>query len=81
MTNRIFHLARLLEDAKIYFTVSRHRRESFMITATLIGKRIEIDVFEDDHIEFSVFEGDEEVISDEAELFDLIGRTGQENLR
>jgi len=31
------------------------------MTATIVGERIEIDVFEDDHIEISRFRGDESV--------------------
>jgi hypothetical protein len=43
-----------------------------MISATLVGARVEIDVFEDGHIEYSVFHGDESVISDIEELENII---------
>lgn len=32
-----------------------------MVTATLVGERIEIDMFEDRHIEYSRFHGSEDV--------------------
>lgn len=32
-----------------------------MITVTVVGERIEIDVFEDGHIEYSRFRGNEDV--------------------
>jgi hypothetical protein len=39
------------------------REDSIMITVTLVGERIEIDVFEDGHIEFSRFLGSEEALT------------------
>jgi hypothetical protein len=35
-----------------------------MITLTLVGERLEIDVFEDGHIEYSRFIGNEDVLND-----------------
>ena len=42
-----------------------------MVTLTVVGARIEVDFF-DDHIEFSVFEGDESVEDDSDKLFRII---------
>jgi hypothetical protein len=37
-----------------------------------VGKRVELDVFEDGHIEYSVFSGSESVESDLAALEDIL---------
>lgn len=42
-----------------------------MVTITLFGARVEIDFF-DDHIEYSVFKGDEGVLDDQPALFGMI---------
>jgi hypothetical protein len=50
-----------LENAKIHFTLARHREGSVLVTLTLVGERVEIDVFEDGHMEVSRFPGREDV--------------------
>jgi hypothetical protein len=47
------------------------RPDSLMVTYTLLGARVELDFFED-HIEYSVFTGDEFVLDDQKALFDAI---------
>jgi hypothetical protein len=42
-----------------------------MVTCTLVGQRVEVDFFED-HIEYSVFDGNEDVLDDQKALFDAI---------
>jgi hypothetical protein len=64
----------LLEEAKIHFRLDRHRDDSIMITATVVGERVEIDVFEDGHVEYSRFRGDEAVEEDIPTLEALIRR-------
>ncbi|MGL4811465.1 MAG: hypothetical protein ACRCXM_06790 [Beijerinckiaceae bacterium] len=44
-----------------------------MVTFTLVGYRVEVDFFEDE-IEYSIFAGREDVLTDEKELFALIDR-------
>jgi hypothetical protein len=48
-----------------------------MITVTLVGERIEIDVFEDGHVEYSRFRGDESVDDDVFMLEALLRENGQ----
>jgi hypothetical protein len=57
----VFGTIRLLEKAHIFFDIKRTRPDALTITATLVGERIEIDVFEDDHVEISRFRGDESI--------------------
>ena len=60
-TCAVFDTIRLLEKARIAFDIKRTRSDAVTMTATIVGERIEIDVFEDDHIEISRFRGDESV--------------------
>jgi hypothetical protein len=60
-SNAVFETIRLLERAHIGFDIKRTRPDALTIMATTVGERIEIDVFEDDHIEISRFRGDEAV--------------------
>jgi hypothetical protein len=43
-----------------------------LITLTLVGERVEIDVFEDGHMEVSRFQGDEGIIGGEELVMHLI---------
>ena len=52
---------RLLEKAHIHFYIMRNRPDTLTFVATIVGERIEIDVFEDGHIEISRFRGDESI--------------------
>jgi hypothetical protein len=68
----IFSFCRLLEENKRYFTFARQRDDSIMITFTVVGGRIEVDFFEDGHIEYSLFSGDESVLDDFQNLKQII---------
>lgn len=67
MNHPLYDLLRRLECDRVYFTLSRNRDDSILVTATLVGERLEIDVFEDGHMEVSRFRGNEN-ISGDAEL-------------
>jgi hypothetical protein len=62
MSHPLYDLLLRLEDAKIPFTLSRNRSDSLLVTLTLVGERVEIDVFEDGHMEVSRFKGREDVV-------------------
>ncbi len=62
-----------LKDSSIGFRLEHDRADSVMVCSTLVGKRIELDFF-DDHIEYSIFSGDESVLDDQETLFLLIDR-------
>jgi hypothetical protein len=62
MTHPLFDLLRKLESAKIHFTLGRHRDDTILVTLTLVGERVEIDVFDDGHMEVSRFPGSENVV-------------------
>jgi hypothetical protein len=60
-----------LNDNKIMFDLDHQRDDSIMVTLALVGKRIEVDFFED-HVEYSIFTGDESVEDDVDKLLALI---------
>jgi len=60
-----------LVEKNISYSISHQREDSVMVSFTLVGVRVEVDFFVD-HIEFSYFKGNEDVISDEKRLFELI---------
>ena len=62
MSHPLYDLLLRLEDAQIPFTLSRNRSDSLLVTLTLVGERVEIDVFEDGHMEVSRFKGSEDVV-------------------
>jgi hypothetical protein len=61
MSIALFEVIKLLEDARIHFYIERTRPDTVRVSATFVGERIEIDIFEDNHIEISRFHGDESV--------------------
>lgn len=72
MSHSLYSLLRKLEGARIHFTLARHREDSVLVTITLVGERIEVDVFEDGHMEVSRFPGREDVVGGEELVHDLI---------
>jgi hypothetical protein len=61
MSSAVFRTIRLLEDAQLHYRIDRSRPDSIRLSVTMVGQRLEIDVFEDDHIEVSRFIGDEAI--------------------
>lgn len=61
MKSAVFRTMRMLEDARLRYSIERSRPDSIRLSVTMVGQRLEIDVFEDDHIEVSRFQGDESV--------------------
>lgn len=75
MSHELYRIIRLLEARRIHFELARYRDDSITITAMLVGERIEIDVFEDGHVEYSRFLGNEDVESD-VEVLDSLLKQG-----
>jgi len=72
MNHPLYDLLRRLKEDKLYFTMSRHRDDTILITVTLVGERIEIDVFDDGHMEVSRFKGDEDVLGDSDLVYQIL---------
>ena len=61
MSAKLFEVLKALEERKISFYIQRDRDDGLTITATLVGKRVEITVDDRDMVDVSVFRGDESV--------------------
>lgn len=61
MSHPLYDLLRRLEVAKIHYSLARHRDDTVLVTMTLVGERVEVDVFEDGHMEVSRFPGSEDI--------------------
>ena len=61
MASAVFKTIRILEEARLHFFIERTRPDSIRLSVTMVGERVEIDIFEDNHVEISRFFGDEKV--------------------
>jgi hypothetical protein len=61
MSSAVFSPIRMLETARLHYFIERSRPDSLRLSVTMVGQRVEIEIFEDDHIEISRFFGDEKV--------------------
>ena len=77
----IYALLAYLDRKKVHYTLARNRSDVIDVNVTIVGIRTEISVFEDGHIEYSEFIGDESVVSDIESLNSLIeGRVARKLL-
>ena len=72
MSHSLYELVAALERASIHFTLQRHRPDTILVTMTLVGERVEVDVFEDGHMQVSRFKGDENIVGDAKLVYELI---------
>ena len=72
MSSALFDTIKALEEAHLHFFIDRTRPDSVQLSVTMVGVRMEIDIFEDDHIEISRFHGDESVESGRELLMDIL---------
>jgi hypothetical protein len=75
----VFDTIRLLEKAHIAFDIKRMRPDALTVIATVVGERIEIDIFEDNHIEISRFRGDESIEGGRELLVEIVKAELSEN--
>ncbi len=61
MSSALFETIKALEAAHVHFFIERTRPDTIRLSVTLVGERMEIDIFEDDHIEISRFRGDKSI--------------------
>lgn len=64
MSHQLYDLLSRLEFAGISFTLGRYRPDTILVSLTLVGERVEVDVFDDGHMEVSRFIGTEDVSGD-----------------
>ena len=78
----LYKLLEKLDAGKWSYALSRHRRDSILVSVSFVGERVEIDVFDDGHMEVSRFIGREDVLGGKKYIFDLIAefaKTDQPN--
>ena len=72
--NSISDLPAFLDDLKarhLWFVLDRWRPGTVAVTITLVGQRVEVEFF-NDHIEYSIFTGDEGVAVDPKPLMAML---------
>jgi hypothetical protein len=74
MSHPLYNLLSELEAARIHFKIARYRPDSVLLSLTLVGERVEVDVFEDGHMEVSRFSGNEDIIGGEELVSQIIRR-------
>jgi hypothetical protein len=72
MSSAVFDTIKLLEAARLHFFIERTRPDTIRLSVTMVGERIEIDIFEDDHLEISRFRGDEGIEGGKELLLSLL---------
>ena len=72
MSHPLFELLAALERGRLHFTLQRHRPDTILVTFALVGERVEIDVFEDGHMEVSRFKGNESIVGGRDLVYELI---------
>ncbi len=79
MNHTLYDLLKKLDQSKFYYTISRHRKDTVMVTISFVGERTEVEVFNDGHMEVSRFLGTEEVSGGQEFIYDLIEKKSFEN--
>jgi hypothetical protein len=74
MVHSLYDLLQRLDEANIHYTLSRHRGEAVLVTVSFVSERVDVDVFEDGHMEVSRFLGTEDVLGGQELIYDLIER-------
>jgi hypothetical protein len=76
MTHPLFDLLADLDAASLHYTLARDRADTVRVNVTLVGERVEVDVFEDGHMEVSRFggRGSEAVVGDATLIESLIAQ-------
>jgi hypothetical protein len=72
MKHALFQLLSRLDETKYAYTLSHHRADAIMVTISFIGERVEIEVFDDGHMEVSRFLGTEDILGGRELIFDMI---------
>lgn len=79
MSHPLYELLQELDKANVYYTISRHRDDTVLVSITFVGERVEVDVFDDGHMEVSRFLGTEDILGGKEVIYQLIQRSLIEN--
>ena len=75
MTYPLYALLKKLDSAHIHYTLSRHRSDTVLVSITFVGERVEVDAFDDGHMEVSRFLGSEDILGGEGLIHELIDKS------
>ncbi|OXJ36014.1 hypothetical protein CFB82_12300 [Burkholderia sp. HI2714] len=76
MSHPLYKLLEKLDEKRLYYSLSRHRSDTILVSVTFVGMRVEIDVFDDGRMDVSCFRGDESVEGFEDLAYTLIAECG-----
>jgi len=80
MDHELYRLLTFLDKERLFYRLDRYQPDAVTATVTLVGERLEISVFDDGHIEYSRFLGDESVEGGSEAIASLYDRLRAENL-
>lgn len=72
MSHPLYEVLQKLEAAHLHFLLGRFRPDSVTVIVTVVGERVELDVFDDGHLEASRFRGDESVLDGRKVLEEIL---------
>jgi hypothetical protein len=72
MNHPLFHLLRTLDVSGYHYVLSRNRPDTVTVLVTFVNERVEIEIFEDGHMEVSRFPGSEDIVGGAELIFDLL---------
>jgi hypothetical protein len=73
---RMLKFLNKLDDKNIHYFLSKYSPDGITATLTLVTMRIEVE-FTPDEMRFSIFKGNEDVLTDEKLLYDLLKQFGE----
>ena len=79
MTHPLYRLMALLDRERLYYRIDRYRPDTVTVIVSIVGERLEIEVFDDEHIEFSRFRGSEMVEDDCGRLEEIVREAGRDS--
>lgn len=74
MAHSLYRLLEKLDAGRWHYILTRNRPDSVLVSITFVGKRVEVDVFDDGHMEVSQFVGSEENLGDASFVLKLIAQ-------
>jgi hypothetical protein len=74
MSHPLYGLLKPLDETKYHYTLNRNRDEAVTVIISFAGERVEVDVFEDGHMEVSRFLGTEDVLGGQELIYDIISK-------
>jgi hypothetical protein len=73
---RMLAFLEFLSQSNVEYMIDQERPTALLVTFGFPGSRVEVEFFPD-HIEYSIFKGDEAVETDESALREYIARMSQ----